>query len=239
MYQGLGFDPTPGELGAVTQAIAQLADAADAIAEVQPALRRAGELAQPWQGAAAEAFRARLRDAPHDREEPRLRRAVLALDRWADVLTVNKRRAEELDVRAVRLRKRLDTARDLLQDKQNARDLAATSSAAAGAEADLASVSTVIADLESELDDVIAKARTLERDHLRAAEAVADELAGGEIPGPATGSALGRTVTEALGMASATSSALAGLLLPAGSGATVPSGAAGALAAALSANGPR
>jgi chromosome segregation ATPase len=239
MYQGLGFDPTPGEPSAVTQAITQLTAAADALAEVEPALRRAAERSQAWQGAAAEAFRARLHDSPDDRVEPRLRHAAAALDRWAGVLTANKRRAEELDTQAARLRKRLETARDLLADQQNARDLAGTGAAAAGAEADLASVSTLIADLESALDEVLATARTLERDHQRTADAIADELAGGEIPAPATESAVGRVVAEALRTTSRTSGALAGLLLPAGAAASVPTGAAGALAAALSASDPR
>jgi hypothetical protein len=238
MYQGLGFDPTPGEPSAVTQAITQLTAAADALADVQPALRRAAERSQPWHGAAADAFRAKLHDAPDDSVETRLRRAAAALDRWAEVLTANKRRAEELDTRAVRLRKRLDIARDLLADKQNARDLAGTGAAAAGAAADLASVVTLTADLESTLDDVLAEARTLERDHLRAADAIAGELAGGGIPLPATEFVVGRVVAEALRTTSQTSSALAGLLLPAG-GASVPTGAAGALAAALAASDPR
>lgn len=243
MFQGLGFDPTPGEPSAVAQAISQLTEAADALAEVDPALRRGAERSQAWQGAAAEAFRARLHDTPHSRDdEPRLRRAAAALDRWAEVLIANKSRAEELDTRAVRLRKRLDTARDLLADKQNARDLAGTGAVVAGADIDLASASTLVADLESALDDVLARARTLERDHLRAADAVADELAGGEIPAPATESTVGRVVAEALRTTSRTSTALAGLLLPAGaaaSAASVPTGAAGAFAAALAASDRR
>src|SRR6266545_1866421 len=105
MYQGLGFNPTLGELGAVTQMIAQLTAAADALADIRPGLRH----------------------------------AVAALDRWADTLTANQRRAEELDVRALRLRKRLESAWDLLQDQQNARDLASTPAAAAAAATDLAS----------------------------------------------------------------------------------------------------
>src|SRR6266545_4350462 len=139
MYQGLGFNPTLGELGAVTQMIAQLTAAADALADIRPGLRRAADLSQPWQGAAAEAFRARLGDTGSSQLGTRLRHAVAALDRWADTLTANQRRAEELDVRALRLRKRLESAWDLLQDQQNARDLASTPAAAAAAATDLAS----------------------------------------------------------------------------------------------------
>jgi chromosome segregation ATPase len=233
MYQGLGFDPTPGDLTSVTQLGTHFTEAADALADIEPARSRAGERSQPWQGAAADAFRARLLDIPPSTEEARLRRAAVALDRWADTLTVHKRRAEELDAQAVRLRRRLDDARDLLQDKQNARDLAATAPTVVAAEADLASVSTLVASIESELDGVLTKARELEEEHLRAADAVAAELSGAEIPQPATESTVARTVVEALRVASSTSGTLAGLLLPAATTGSVPTGAAAALAAAM------
>jgi hypothetical protein len=235
-YRGLGFDPTPGELGAVTEAASRFRAAADAIADVEPSLRRAGELSQGWQGNAADAFRARLREAPEGDAE-RLRRAADALDGWAGTLLANKRRAEELDEPALRLRERLRSAQDLLQDKQNARDLAGGDAAA---EAAVASVTTLITDLETELDKVLDKARRLSREHQRAADAIADELGllrGEQVDRP-VGPQVGRIAATALERTARTAGALAGMLLPSGAIA-VPGGGSGALAAAITSSEPR
>lgn len=239
-YRGLGFDPAPGELDAVSRTVAQFRASADALDAVPAGLRRAGEISHDWQGRAAEAFRARLADVPAGLSvrSRTLRAAAAILDRWADVLVGNQRHAEDLDLRAVRLRKRIEAARDEVQDRQNALDLAATAAAAAGASADLAAMTTLVAELEKALADVLTKARTLERDHHRAADRVADELAALDAPGetrPApAGSSLGVLVVAALDRGSRTSSALAGLLTPAGSTGTVAPPATGAFLTALS-----
>jgi hypothetical protein len=233
MYRGLGFDPVPGELSSVSQAVAQFRSAAEALADVAPSLRRAGELSHSWQGDAAEAFRARLRDTPGGlaSRAGELRRAADVLDRWAETLLANKRVAEELDEQALRLRGRLRSAQDLLQDKQNARDLAMNPAA----ETEVALASTLVSDLESALDEVLAKARRLERDHLRAADAVANELASGT---PTESEpAVARPAIDALARAASTANTLAGLLVPAGHAAAAPPRAAGALAAAIAASG--
>ncbi|HEU5469718.1 MAG TPA: hypothetical protein VFV67_03625 [Actinophytocola sp.] len=242
-YRGIGFDPAPGDLGAVSAAVAQFRDAAEALSGIGPALRRAEEAAADWHGDAAEAFRTRLRDTPagFDDRIRALRRAADVLDRWADVLMANRRRAEQLDVDAVRLRRRIELAGDQLADRRNAADLAATPAAAAAAQADLAAMSTLVAELEAALAEVLDRAHRLEREHRRAADAFADELAGGadEPARPARESFAG-TVAGVLGRASRTSETLAGLLLPGGRPAgRVPSGAAAALAAAVTAGEQR
>ncbi|HET9138694.1 putative T7SS-secreted protein, partial [Actinophytocola sp.] len=121
-YQGLGFDPVPGDPDAVAATAARFTAAAEALAAVDPAVRRAGAATADWQGAAAEAFRARLRDTPAGFEERRqgLRRAAAALEDWAGVLAANRRRAEELDREARRLRGRIAAAGDELTDRRNA-----------------------------------------------------------------------------------------------------------------------
>ncbi|MGB3441286.1 MAG: hypothetical protein WBA97_21250, partial [Actinophytocola sp.] len=128
-YRGLGFDPTPGSVDAVTQTITQLRAAADALASVEPAVRTAARHAASWEGAAADAFRAQVPTG----DVGRLRAAIPVLEQWAGTLVANKRRTEDLDARALRARRALDDARDALQDKQNALDLAATPAAAASA----------------------------------------------------------------------------------------------------------
>jgi hypothetical protein len=244
IFHGLGFDPAPGDPDAVVQLIAQYTAVAEALAGVDPALRRAGELSEDWHGMAAGKFRQRLRDVPSDvdSQERLLRRAVEVLGRWADVLGANRRLAEELDARAVRLRRRIEAATDEVQDRRTTADLAGTLAASASATADLAAATNRLADLESELAEVLAAARGLERDHLRAADAFADEL------GEARGGVLlraapavrpfTRTAGQLLDRASRTAGTLAGLLLPRGTG-TAPPQAAGALAAVIGQREPR
>lgn len=235
-YRGLEFDPTPGNRADVEHAVAQLTSAADALASVEPALRDAARHSAGWHGAAAEAFRARLSATPgefHDREA-RLRDAAAVLTRWAGTLAEHQRLAEELDATAVRLRARLRAAHDDLQDRQNALDLAATPALAAGASIELSGARGRVADLERALADVLARARDLERDHLRVAEETAAVLHGEEPPAPRSGSV--RALAGVLATASATSATLAAAL----SGPTaalsvpgVPTGAAGAFVGAL------
>lgn len=242
-YRGLGFDPTPGRVEAVAEAAGQLRGAADAFGGVGPTLHEAEQAVRGWQGTAADAFRAKLAATPSDFADraAALHDAAAALDRWAETLVANQRRAEELDLAAVRLRGQLEDARDTLQDKQNALDLAATPSATASASVEVAGANKAIADLEAALAEIIEKARVLERDHQRAADAVADELQapqGNEPPAPRADEPVLRALSGVLGRASRTSSGLAGLLAsPGGAPTASPSGAAAAFAGALS--GPR
>ncbi|HET9137766.1 hypothetical protein, partial [Actinophytocola sp.] len=109
--------------------------------------------------------------------------------------------------------------------------------------AEVAAASTRLAELEATLAEVLDRARRLERDHLRAADACADELVqarGGVRSGPGRTPVLG-AAAGALTRSSRTAGTLAGLLLPAGRPAAVPdrgpAGGAAALAAALRSSG--
>ncbi len=238
-YRGLEFDPAPGRPDAVQATIAQLTAADEALGAVEPALRDAERHSAGWQGEAAAAFRDRLQATPADLDATRrrLRDAVAALERWARSLAANRRHTEQLDATAVRLRRGLSAARDAVQDKQDALDLAATPGVAAGASVELSAAEGRVAELEAELDAVLDEARALERDHRRAADEVADELAavGGAAPVPAAGQRPAiRALAGALGEASRTAAALGGLLRPPGSApGAVPAGATAALAGAF------
>jgi chromosome segregation ATPase len=241
-YRGLEFDPTPGSPDAVHAAIAQLASADSALGTVEPALADAERQSAGWQGEAAETFRGRLRDTPSDFDatQRRLRDAVAVLERWARTLTANQRHAEELDGTAVRIRRQLADARDAVADKQNLLDLAATPSAAAGASIELTGATNRVAELEARLDEVLEQARTLEREHRRAADEVADELeaAGssaetGSQPRSAPQPAI-RALAGVLGQASRTAGTLGELLRPPGAATDpVAGGAPAALTDAL------
>lgn len=236
-YRGLGFDPTPGRLDAVAHTVDQLTAAAEAFESVEPALRAAEQRSRSWEGAAAEAFRARLRNAP----DPRVARAaVTVLDRWARTLAANQRQAEELDAAAVRLRRQVSDALDTLQDKQNALDLASTASAVASASVAVSAATSQVGQVESSLNGVLDRARTLDRDHRRAADEVAADLAalrGGEVAQPRVDRPAVRALAGVLGRSSGLSASLAGLLTPGAVSAT-PSGAGSAFAAALTSPSP-
>ena len=233
VFRGLGFDPAPGRLDAVTHTVDQLTAAAEAFESVEPALRSASERSRSWEGAAAEAFRSRLRDAPDSRVA---RASIAVLDRWARTLAANQRQAEELDAAAVRLRRQLSDAMDALQDKQNALDLASTASAVASASVAVSAATSQVASAESTLNGVLDRARTLERDHRRAADETAAELAalrGGEVVRPRVDRPAVRALAGVLGRSSGLSASLAGLLTPGVAG-PAPAGAGSAFAAALS-----
>ncbi|MCA1655558.1 MAG: hypothetical protein LC635_03740 [Pseudonocardiaceae bacterium] len=224
-YRGLGFDPTPGSVDAVAQTVERLRVAVDALSSVEPSLRTAARHAAQWHGAAAEAFRAGLAVPAVSPEQ--LRAAIPVLEQWAATLAANRRRAEELDAAAVRLRRQLDDARDALQDKQNALDLAATPAAAAGASVEVASATSRIAATESALEAVLADARALARAHLRAADEAAAALDAGS--GPVSDRPAIRALAGVLGRSSRTSAVLAGLVAP-GTCTPPPAGAVAAAA---------
>lgn len=239
-YRGLEFDPTPGRLDAVRAAITQLTSAESALGAVEPALRDAERQSSFWRGEAADTFRARLHATPSDFDATRrrLRDAVAALEEWARTLAAGKRHTEELDATAVRLRRELEGARDTVQDKQNALDLAATPSAATGASIELSGATSRVADLEAALSSVLDEARELARRHRRVADEVADALAvaGGGAPRPRAQRPAMHALAGVLGTASGTSAALGGLLrAPHAGPVEVPGGAGAAFAGALSA----
>lgn len=242
-YRGLEFDPAPGRPDAVHATIAQLTAADTALGTVEPALADAGRHSAGWQGDAAETFRGRLRDTPSDLEPTRrrLRDAVAVLERWARTLAANQRHAEELDGTAVRIRRQLSGARDVVADKQNALDLAATPSATTSASIELSGATNRVAELEAHLTEVLGQARELARAHQRAADEVADELATGtSAPPPRAEQPTIRALAGMLGRASRTAATLGELLRPPGADPDpVAGGAPAALADALATGGLR
>ncbi len=226
-YRGLGFDPTPGSVDAVAQTVERLRAAAEALSSVEPSVRAAARQTSSWHGQAADAFRTRL-TAPPVAPAPLLA-AIPVLEQWAATLAANIRRTEELDATARRLRRALDDARDVLQDKQNALDLAATPAAAAGASVEVAAAQSRVADAEAALDAVLNEARELAREHRRAADEAADALDTDAAPPPDQPAI--RALAGLLDRSSRTSATLAGLVAPGSFRAAT--GGAGAFAAAV------
>lgn len=210
-YRGLGFDPTPGSVDAVEQTVARLRAAAEALSSVDDAVAAAGRHSASWEGAAADAFRARL-SAPAA-PTGHVTAAIPVLEQWAAALAANQRRTEELDATAVRLRRALDDARDALQDKQNALDLASTPAVAAVASVDVATATSRVAEAEAALAAVLAEARDLARTHERAANEAADALDPGAAPDRHERPAI-RALAGFLDRSSRASAAIAGLVTP-------------------------
>lgn len=217
-YRGLGFDPVPGDAGAVASAGERC--------------RHAVEVPAPpagWEGAAAEAFAARLAGMRDDLETARrtLGAAADVLDEWAGTVLANQRRAEDLDRRARELRRAID-------DADNDVVLASfrggpAHEAAAGR----------LEELRRELDGLLAAARDLEADHHSAARRVAERLrrlvtggveAAGDVP---SREELFGGVVRALNSYSALGSELAGMLFTSPRTSSTPGGGAAAFVSAL------
>jgi hypothetical protein len=161
-YRGLGFDPAPGHAGAVAAASERCA-----VAFTVP-----GEPPEGWTGAAADGLRTRLEAVVSELTAVRraMRAAAEVLDGWATTLLGNQRRAEELDRRALGVRRALADAADEVD-----RTGAMASFTAADGEAHERAV-TRHDDLRRQLDEVLAEARLLERDHRAEAWRVAERL---------------------------------------------------------------
>lgn len=233
-YRGLGFDPAPGLSGAVDALVAACTEAAEALSGVAPALRTSDDAAADWTGPTADTFRERMARVPGGLDDRRdvLVRAAGVLTGWASTLAGNRRQAEALDARALRVRNRLRDAEDEVRRSQDAADLAATPAATAAAEVRLAAARDALDSVSAELNAVLAEADALRHEHQRAADVVANELAGvaevdvaddhsddanGVVDGgsgtPAGTTVLGR-LTGALNGGSAVASVLGGLLGP-------------------------
>ncbi|MFD7658298.1 hypothetical protein ACFV4N_30360 [Actinosynnema sp. NPDC059797] len=203
-YRGLGFDPTPGHAGAVAAASERCA----------AALADPGPPPEGWTGAAADGFRTRLEAVVSELTAVRraMRAAAEVLDDWATTLLGNQRRAEELDRRALRLRRELADAAD---EVDHTGALARFTPAHATAHQEAV---TRHDELKRRLDEVLDEARLLERDHRAQARRVAERLRAEEPP---------TAVAEALTGFSSLTAELASVLL----GPPRPASTAGAAAA--------
>lgn len=165
-YQGLGFDPAPGDAEAVTAASRRWS------AEI-PAL----PTIEAWSGEAAAALAARLERARAELTQTReiLRAGAGILDDWAGAILANQRRAEQLDRRALALKRALREASDEVESTTTAAQFA-TGQGALHAEAERAAAVRRHDELARELDRIRQAARDLESDHLATARRVADRL---------------------------------------------------------------
>ncbi|MEU5694626.1 hypothetical protein [Actinosynnema sp. NPDC020468] len=207
-YRGLGFDPVPGDAGAVAALTGRLRF------DVDVPTTAAG-----WTGGAAEGFTGRVEAVVA--EVTAVRKSMLAaaevLDDWATTVLGNQRRAEELDGRAARLRREVADAVDRLDDTGGLASFTA-------AHAELHRAALAHHDeVRGRLDAVLEEARDLEREHHARAREVAERLGAGPREHP-----LSATLDDFAALTAELASVLLGQARPHGSG-----GAAAAFAAGL------
>lgn len=172
-YRGLGFDPAPGSQDAVTAASERCRRAAG---HVDTATRDLLGIPD-WQGRAAEAFGARADTAAGELATvpDAMRHAADILDAWADTLLANQREADQLDRRALELRRMVDLADDRVADATRALQVA-IGSAARTAHAEQLAALARRSQLDEQLGAVLDQARALENDHADAAQRTAEQL---------------------------------------------------------------
>lgn len=160
-YQGLGFDPTPGNAEAVTAASQRWSAGIPSLPTIEA-----------WSGEAADAFAARLERVRADLTQIRetLRAGAGILDGWAGTILANQRRAEQLDRRALAVKRAVRDAADDVESTTTAAQFAVH------AEAERVAALRRHDELTRDLDRILQTARDLESDHLITARRVADRL---------------------------------------------------------------
>ncbi len=198
-YPGLGFDPTPGEPGAVQAVLDRFADVGQQIATIVPELQSAVKVADGWSGDAAEEFSDYGDDIPNGLIEgaESMGKAAEALITWFGQLVDNKAQTEVLDALARKLKRQIEAAWDAVSAAQHAVDTAVSPKAVTAARTGLGDATSALGTLQAQLDIVIDEARQLERTHLAQAEAAAGALrgAGGDAFQPVSG------LSQAVGVA--------------------------------------
>ncbi|HET6289530.1 MAG TPA: hypothetical protein VFG15_22640 [Amycolatopsis sp.] len=240
-FEGLGCDPVPGDADAVAVAARKCTDAAahlDAVAAARI------DVPREWEGDAAGSVAARAA-AVRTALEPApavLRASAAILTEWAGTVVAGVRRAEQLDRRAMVLRRALTDAADAVEVTETAVQFA-TGAAAATAQADLAAAKARHQALQREFDRILEQARALEAAHRAEAARIEERLRALGEPGTALveapdGASVSAEITGGMARFSALGRELAASLARApGSAVTPPAGAVGAFASAVALGG--
>jgi uncharacterized protein YukE len=174
-FPALGFDPAPGDPGAVSSAASGVTAAGKVFSAASANVTKLNSSA--WTGDAAEAFRGQLKDLPRDLDLAARshQTAARTLTDWGSGLVARQRRAADLESRAAELRRQEQSA------VASVNQLAGQSAPSGSAEyADLKtrydSARTHANAVSSDLQDVIAQARRLYSEHRSAASSAAGTI---------------------------------------------------------------
>ncbi|MFE2910827.1 putative T7SS-secreted protein [Kitasatospora indigofera] len=183
-FEGIGFDPAPGDTGGVEALAGDLRQAAKEIDDARKIVARVSHKGGDWQGGAADSFSARISKLPAqlDTAHASFTTAYTALHSWRDQLADLQHRAADDEKQAEAARTRLATARsnpDLkLAGQWLPDDLVEDATLR---------FKTASADLQvatGELNQIIARAEALRHQHdqLATEAAVAVKRAGDQAP---------------------------------------------------------
>jgi hypothetical protein len=122
-FPGLGFDPTPGNVGSVQAAVDALGRAGLVLGPALERLVEAIDVANDWEGEAANDFVAHADDLPEGLIQggEAIVTVAKALMTWLDQLSTNKSVAELYEKAAVVYRRQLATADKAQRDEARAR----------------------------------------------------------------------------------------------------------------------
>jgi uncharacterized protein YukE len=111
-FPALGFDPAPGDRGAVTTVLTSLGEAEVTLAEVAPRMAEAIKKSDDWSGDAADSFHSTGDDLPKafNSGSESLQATTKALTTWGSQLVANQAQADQLEQRAKTLKAELKAA---------------------------------------------------------------------------------------------------------------------------------
>jgi hypothetical protein len=174
-FPALGFDPAPGDAGAVSAAASDVRGAGTVFSDASANVSKLNSSA--WTGDAADAFRGQLKDLPRDLDLAARshQTAAQTLVDWSNGLQSRQRRAADLESRAAELRRQEQSA--VAEVNRLAGQTAPSGSPEFARLKDQYDTARSHAtSVGSQLQDVIAQARRLHDEHHSAASAAAGTI---------------------------------------------------------------
>ncbi|HST63627.1 MAG TPA: hypothetical protein VLM05_00440 [Mycobacteriales bacterium] len=174
-FPALGFDPAPGDAGALDAAAADVAATGKVFGDASANVSRLNS--SGWTGDAADAFRGQLKDLPRDLDLAARshQTAARALTDYQSGLVSRQRRAAELETRAADLRRREQSA--VAEVNRLAGQTAPSGSPEfARLKSQYDSARSTATTLGSDLREVLAQARRLHDEHRSAASTAAGRI---------------------------------------------------------------
>jgi hypothetical protein len=171
-FPALGFDPAPGDAGAVASAAGDVEGAARLFTDASGNVARLNS--SGWTGEAADAFRGQLKDLPRDLDLAARSHQTTArtLSDYSSALQTRQRRAADLETRAAELRRQQQAAIGEV-NRLAAQRAPEGSTELANLRTQYNSARSRAGGLGSDLEGVIAEARRLNGEHRNAAASAA------------------------------------------------------------------
>lgn len=172
-FPNLGFDPTPGNAGAIQEVMGKLATAQVTLSECASRMSDALDVSDDWDGDAADDFHDTGDDLPQafNSGAQSMGNAAKALSVWYGQLTCNQSTTDVLEQEAKEARKLLEAAK---VGQQELGDRVATAHDKVAALEAWGKATLVTMAAQSKLDGIINRAKALQKRHLGQANAAAE-----------------------------------------------------------------